>query len=95
MSRDTPVPEIQENEQVQVPPIDCPLAEQEYYQELSALCPLQRSLASSYHAVDVYQEVLDFFLFHMNDIQHLIRIKFDNLCTSCFVPLDLLLIFCS
>ena len=36
-----------------------PLSE-EQFQDLSALYPLQRTLHSSVHAVDVFQEVLDY-----------------------------------
>ena len=54
-----PVPGIQENERVEVPPTHSPLSE-EQFQDLSALYPLQRTLHSSVHAVDVFQEVLDY-----------------------------------
>ncbi len=50
---------VQENERVEVPPTHSPLSE-EQFQDLSALYPLQRTLHSSVHAVDVFQEVLDY-----------------------------------
>ena len=53
------MPEVQENERVEVPPTHSPLSE-EQFQDLSALYPLQRTLHSSVHAVDVFQEVLDY-----------------------------------